>query len=228
MKIYLVYEHDKRISINVKENDTIKEVKKKAGGSEYSLELFFSGKHLRNDRTIEYYRIKENDIINCIDITNVIGGEVGNAVKGLADPTKKGPVRYKTTTDGPDYLAVGVGINLFGPCKNKNCIAYNKEVSSKFGFGTFDLIKDLDPDNEKCPKCPSCEFPLIKLETCGFMKCKYSYIGTKIDDKDKYKLIPVNYSNSISKAHELDYFETGKSGENKSLWTELKITANPL
>jgi hypothetical protein len=224
MKIYLDFDYyGKRISINVKENDTIKEVKKKAGYNH--LIFLYKAKVLQDDKTIEYYRIKEDDIIKCIDVDNIIGGEVGNAAKGLADPTKKGPVRYQTTTDGPDYLTVSNGINLFGPCKNKHCIAYNKEVCSMFGFGTFDLIKDLDPDNENCPKCPSCEFPLIKLETCGFKKCKYSYIGTKIDDKEKSKLVPVNYSNSISEAHKLDYFEAGKSGEYKSLWTELKITA---
>lgn len=212
------------VYVDVKKNDTIREVKIKAGF--ISFMFSYEGKVLKDDRTIEDYGIEEDDVIIAKKLSK--GGEVGNAAKGLADPTKKGPVRYQTTTDGPDYLTVSNGINLFGPCKNKHCIAYNKEVCSMFGFGTFDLIKDLDPDNEKCPKCPSCEFPLIKLETCGFMNCRYTYIGTKIDDKDKSKLIPVNYSNSISEAHKLDYFEAGKSGEYKSLWTELKITANHL
>ena len=220
MRIFIVSRKN-RVSLDVKKNDTIREVKIKAGF--ISSQFKYDGELLQDDKTIEYYGIEEDDVI--ASNARSIGGEVGNAAKGLADPTKKGPVRYQTTTDGPDYLTVSDGINLFGPCKNKHCIAYNKEVCSMFGFGTFDLIKDLDPDNEKCPKCPSCEFPLIKLETCGFMNCRYTYIGSKIDDNEKSKLVPVNYSNSISEAHKLDYFEAGKSGEYKSLWTELKITA---
>ena len=95
-------------------------------------------------------------------------------------------------------MIVKNGINLFGNCKNKKCIAFNKEV---------------------------CECPLVKLETCGFRKCRYSYIGTKIENQ---KFIPVNYNNSISEDHMLDYFEAGANGKNKSLWVNLKITANPL
>ena len=89
--------------------------------------------------------------------------------KVFTDPTKIGPVRFSTTTEGPDNLIVKKGINFFGKCVNKKCIAFNKEVSSPFGFGTFDLIKDLDANNENCPKCPSCEIPILKLETCGFI-----------------------------------------------------------
>jgi hypothetical protein len=154
-----------------------------------------------------------------------LGGEVGSAEKGFTDPTKVGPIRYATTTEGPDYLKVKNGINFFGNCQNKNCIAHNKEVCSPFGFGTFDLMKDLDPKNDKCPKCPACEIPLLKLETCGFMMCRFKYNGQKIENG---KIVPVNYENSISVPHKVDYFSAGKNGENKSVWIDLKISAYPL
>ena len=174
--------------------------------------------------TIGYYEIEEGNVIFGDKIP--IGGEVGAIAKGLADPTKKGPVRFPITTEGPDYLSVGNGINLFGPCKNKKCIAYNKEVCSIFGFGAFDFAKDLKPDSDKCPKCPVCECSLVKLETCGFKNCNYSYVGNKIDNNNK--IIPVNYSNRISELNKLDYFQIGKSGEYKSIWIKLEITAKPL
>ena len=109
--------------------------------------------------------------------------------------------------------------------RNRNCIAYNKEVFSPFGFGTFDLIEDLNENNEKCPKCPSCELPLLKLETCGFMKCRFKYIGIKVENG---KNVDVNYENSISEPDKLDYFDAGKDWGNKSLWMELKISAYSL
>jgi hypothetical protein len=207
--------------IEVDTNDTILDLKKKYGNS--SIMLILDGKVLENDRKIKDYDIEDDDLI--IAKSKVIGGEVGSTVKGFTDPTKVGPIRYATTTEGPDYLIVEGGINLFGICINKNCIAYKKEVSSPFGFGTFDLMKDLDPDSEKCPKCPSCEIPLLKLETCGFMLCKYKYNGKKIEN-DKFD--SVNYEKTISEPDKVDYFDAGKNGENKSLWIELKITAYPL
>ena len=145
--------------------------------------------------------------------------------KMLADPEKKGPVKWKTTYYGPDYLIVRKGINLFGYCLNKNCIAYKKEVCHPFGIGTFDLIQDLNSKSNKCPKCPACEYLLLELETCGFMKCKYHYIGKKYENG---KIKELNYTNIISEDHILDYFEAGSNGKNKSLFVELKITASNL
>ena len=207
--------------IEVDTNDTILSLKKKYGSS--SVQLKFDGMALKNERKIKDYNIENGDTI----LANFLnkGGEVGSTAKGFTDPTKVGPIRYTTTTEGPDYLIVKDGINLFGNCVNKNCIAYNKEVSSPFGFGTFDLIKDLDQKNEKCPKCPACEIPLLKLETCGFQMCRYKYIGKKFENG---KIVPVNYENTISDTDDLDYFDAGKSGENKSLWVELKISAYSL
>ena len=117
----------------------------------------------------------------------MIGGEVGSAAKGIADPTKKKPVEWPTSRDGPFYLTVKKGINLFGFCLNQDCIAYQKEVCSPFGFGTFDLIEDLEKDNKKCPKCPVCEYLLLKLESAGFLKCKYKYVGKKYEKDEKGK-----------------------------------------
>ncbi len=57
------------------------------------------------------------------------------------------------------------------------------------------------------------------------MKCKYTYEGKKLDG---LKQVHVYYRNSISDYDQLDYFEIGRAGENKSLWTELEITAEQL
>jgi hypothetical protein len=75
------------------------------------------------------------------------------------------------------------------------------------------------------PECPACEFPLREVTTCAFWQCKYSYVGTKFENK---QLKDVNYSNSNSKKDEVDYFDPGENGENNSVWLELKITANKI
>ena len=96
---------------------------------------------------------------------------------------------------------------------------------SSFWIGTFDLIQDLNSKSKKCPKCPACEYLLLELETCGFMKCRYHYFGKKIEN-DQIKTL--DYSNKISEDHTLDYFEAGNNGENKSIFYELKIIASEL
>ena len=127
----------------------------------------------------------------------------------------------KISSKGPSYRTVKEGMNLFGICKNKKCLAYNKEVIHMFGYGTFDAING-DKENIICP---SCEFPLISIDTCGFWKCKYFYKGKKFENN---KLEEVNYSNINNSQDSIDYFNKGNDNENKSLWVELKITADKL
>ena len=230
----IIYFHGSKggyFDVEVNRSDTIKKVKenfkKKTKNSiDYSIntiQLLYDGAVLRDNNTVEELGIEDGDIIEYHPSSR--GGEVGSGVKMMTDPEKKGPVKWKTTYDGPDYLIVEKGINLFGFCQNKNCIAYKKEVCHPFGLGTFDLIQDLSSKSDKCPKCPACEYLLLELETCGFMKCKYHYYGKKIE-KDQIKKL--DYSNSISEEHTIDYFEAGKNDENKSLFYELKIEASDL
>jgi len=220
--IYIRNAYKGKIKITIDTKETIKDLKIKYRNPKCI--LLFKNRMMYDYKRIEDYGIKNGDII-FDSYQQPIGGEVGSLLKGFTDPKKIGPIRYSTITDGPDYLIVKDGINLFGNCKNKNCIAYNKEVCSIFGFGTFDLIEDLDEDSENCPKCPSCESSLLKLETCGFMKCRFKYVGIKVENG---KNVDVNYENSISDPDKLDYFDAGKDWGNKSLWIELKISAYSL
>ena len=225
--IILIDPKGKECELEVNENDTIKKVKEQYFqkiGSRTNNQWKYDGRVIKdNNQTLKDLGIEDEDKI--VVNSEVRGGEVGSMAKMLADPEKKGPVKWKTTYDGPDYLIVRKGINLFGNCQNKNCIAYKKEVCHPFGIGTFDLIQDLNTTSNKCPKCPACEYLLLELETCGFMKCKYHYIGKKYENG---KIKELNYSNIISEDHILDYFEAGSNGKNKSLFVELKITASNL
>ena len=146
--------------------------------------------------------------------------------KKIADPTKKAPVEWPTTKDGPFYLTVKNGINIFGFCLNQDCQAYKKEVCSPFGYGTFDLIEDLNSKSKKCPKCPACEYLLLEVESCGFMNCEYHYVGKKYENK---KLVDVDFRKKTKGGYKaIDYIDPGKKGKNKSTWVELKIIAKKL
>ena len=182
-------------------------------------------KPMRNGNlTLSDYKIwKDCTIQITLDIQ---GGEVGSCVKQLADPTKKAPVEWPTTHDGPFYLIVKNGINIFGFCQNKECEAYKKEVCSPFGYGEFDLIEDLTSKSKKCPKCPACEYYLLEIESCGFMNCEYHYEGKKYENKE---LIDVDFRKKTTGGYKaIDYIDPGKKGENKSTWVELKISATKL
>ena len=176
-------------------------------------------------RTLSDYKIRNNCIIRIIR-PRLTGGEVGSCAKQLADPTKKAPVEWPTTHDGPFYLIVKNGINIFGFCQNKECEAYKKEVCSPFGYGAFDLIEDLTSKSKKCPKCPACEYYLLEIESCGFMNCEYHYEGKKYENKE---LIDVDFRKKTTGGYKaIDYIDPGKKGENKSTWVELKISATKL
>ena len=227
MKIIIIDSSGNRIFIEVKGNDTIRELHKKYSkkiGNYQEKNYHFNGEILEFDETIDSYDICENSFIYVLGVFK--GGETGSSAKSFVDPTIKGPTRVKTTYEGPFYLTVTYGINLFGHCYNPKCDAHKLEVCHRFGYGTFDLIKDFNPESPNCPKCPACETPLLKLDTCGFMQCKYHYIGKKVEND---KIEKVNYEKTISKGDdEIDYFSAGKDDENKSLWIELKITASKI
>ena len=128
--IYILPKNGKENEIKIDTNDKIKDLKIRSG---FPNSFFlFKGEILEDDKTIKDYGIEDDDIILLNNGTR--GGEVGSSIKGFTDPKKIGPIRYSTVTDGPDYLIVKDGINLFGYCKNKNCIAYKKEVCSPFGL----------------------------------------------------------------------------------------------
>lgn len=207
-------------------SDIIEKFRYISGDFDPSLMFIYLSRRLDPKKSLLESGIKHNCYIIVIRTSNYKGGEVGSQAKGIADPTKKAPVKWATSTDGPFYLTVKKGINLFGFCQNKACQAYKKEVCSPFGFGSFDLIEDLNPNNKKCPKCPACEYLLLKLESAGFLQCEYQYIGKKFENDE---IIPVDYRGRTNKTNDyLDYVDAGKEGENKSLWVKLKIIANSL
>lgn len=213
------------MTVEVKKTDPINSLYKKCNLNK-DVKLLFDGNivDISSNETFEEMGINEDYHMTLIGV--FLGGEVGSSAKTIADPEKKPPVEWPTVTEGPSYLTVKNGINLFGICHNEKCLANEKEVCSPFGFGTFDLIEDLTYKSNKCPKCPLCEHKILELETCGFMNCKYEYKWVKWENSEFKK---VNFNKTTKGGYKaLDYILPGNNGENKSKWIELKISATSL
>ena len=84
----------------------------------------------------------------------------------------------KVGYEGPKYLRVIKGINIFGVCENEKCEAYKKKVIQKIKENEYDMTKNQGTMN--CPICNS----LCLASTVGFYDCFYNIYGTKFDEKN--------------------------------------------
>ena len=160
------------ILMRFSQTTTIKELHKEVG---YHLILKYDGVILKsdsNERLIDL-GIQNNDVI----LTNIysIGGggdsiefcDVSNGKKELINSN----IIYGTPNKG---------INIYGFCKEKNCIAYNKEVVVPINKNYFDLLRQ--KHDLKCPKCNNIIIP----NTVGFLQCEYKVKGKKLKNCEEF------------------------------------------
>ena len=90
------------------------------------------------------------------------------------------------TRDKPKWREISIGLNLFGKCTNKNCKAFNKEVTYYAGIN---IRFDINIERKKiiCPICSKNFLPI----TMGFWKCEYQIKGEKFKNGE-YEEININ------------------------------------
>ena len=129
----------------------------------------------------------------------------------FTDVSKNNVTSRGFSSDAPDYRLVEKGINIYGICKTKNCVAQDKKVISLYRKDKINMIEE--KFNFKCPKCEG----IIEPKTVGFYLCKYRIYGSKIEDK---KI--VDFDNGISDANDPNhssYFDEVENGN--VIFTEL-------
>ena len=163
------------------------------------------------DKSLEqiFKRNPKNCIIKVMDTGSVIGG--GGPVY-FCDMTKKNHEDHKLTSDGNTYRTTGIGINIYGICKGKNCVAFDKEVIVPIKKKAFDLIGE--KYDLKCPECDNIIIP----KTVGFRLCEYKVYGKKYENG---KIESFSFIDKADKTGKIKYYNPNENGE--VLMIELKF-----
>ena len=131
----------------------------------------------------------------------------------FTDMSKKKTEEQYFSDKAPSYRLISQGINIYGICKFKKCIAYEKEVICPLkNIKRFDLIKE--KDDLLCPKCEA----IISPKTIGFYRCEYRIKGTKYFNKE---VKDFQFEGKAENKNSIQYYNPDKNGE--IILTELII-----
>ena len=186
------------------------------------------GKFKKIFNLYDYYKSSNNSDVENINThcdysfgsnNNIIGGGIYDGLQFI-DPSNSSIKQLNLSKNAPKWRIISEGLNIFGICYNKDCLAYKKEVIKIVflnGGIIFDMIKRA---NEiKCPICNK----IITPNTCGFYKCEYQFIGEKLEDGEQ-----IHYDSKTREAdgNSVEYYQPKKGKEAK--WFKLKIYVLPI
>ena len=133
----------------------------------------------------------------------------------FTDISKQVHEEHYFSDKAPSYRIVTKGINIYGICKGKNCIAYKKEVVvPQRKRKKFDLIKE--KDNLECPKCGGIIIP----KTLGFHLCKYKVSGKKYSNN---MIEPFEFEGKAENENSIQYFNPDENGETTLVKLIIKV-----
>ena len=110
------------------------------------------------------------------------------------------------------YGTPNKGINIYGFCQEKNCIAYNQEVVVPINKNYFDLL--YEKNDLKCPKCNNIIIP----KTVGFLQCEYKVKGTKRKNYEEF-----DFKGIADKSGIIKYYNSKENINGKAEMIELKF-----
>ncbi len=158
----------KKLPLILNTNMTIAEAKEEAGENDAIWK--FDGEILKNDKTLSYYNIKDDDII--LSLIPLKGGGGGLGLSTI-DITKNNTRIIEFDENAPFYRRVNNGLSIQAICGN-DCQAKDKIVYCYIGFvRNYNILNNLE--NIKCPACRNEVYP----KNFGFLRCKYKIDYTK-------------------------------------------------
>ena len=195
---------------NEKVSELIERYRNESGDYDTSKKFIFNAKNLN-----QFLSLAEAGIYNGsnIFVVSTVGVKGAGYAMMFTDLSKNKAKEISFSPFAPSYREVTRGINIFGICNCKNCVAYKKEVVVNIYNREFDLIKERD--NLFCPKCQS---PIIP-KTVGFYLGRYQISGKKIENNRVEKFM--NPIDEATNSNSVKYFDPDLNGE--VMMIELKI-----
>lgn len=158
------------------------------------------------------------NLLNLSRIDVYTEGEMKGGITSLkfTDVSKQITEEHFFSEDAPSYRVVTKGINIYGICKVRKCVAYKKEVIHPLiKIKKFDLIKERE--DLECPECGG----NITPKTVGFHLCEYRVTGKKYYND---KIEPFEFEGKAVNKNSIQYYNPDKNGETTLIELIIEIT----
>lgn len=185
LSLLIVMTNGEEIEIRIKSSATVKELKEMIAqkmDSIYEICVYFEQQYLPDMSLLKSLNIGNYSVLHTI--CRHIGGGSINTSKAFNffNVSEAKMVQSKVGDFGNIHLTVVSGLNLECKCTNEDCKFYDKRVICPLGQVNFDFFdKENNYKKTKCPICHKCTY----FKNCGFYKCKYQFIGQKVDSKTR-------------------------------------------
>ena len=198
-------------TIEVTRDDTLNILLKKLNISDKNTKFIFKGETYSIASTLTFKEIGMFDNCQIFIISQIIrcgGGSDSNSFANLSEEFTWKDNVSKNNPNIPKWRYITKGINLYGICKNKNCVACGNQVIKPVDSREYNVY-----DEGFMGICPMCG-KHFDLDTCSFYYCDYKVEGTYFDiSKDDW----VNLPGTIQKTSDGKdfYYDFNKKVEGK-------------
>ena len=207
ISIFFSCNYGDRYLIRINNNETLftlfQKFKELSGNYNEDINFIYNGTKLNNLNlmtTLKEANIEDNKSIT-VSKNNCLKGGIS---VNFCDLSKQIYEDHYFSNKAPSFRIVVEGINIYGICKSKKCIAYNKEVVVPLkDIYKFDLIKERE--NLECPVCEG----LIIPKTFGFHLCEYFVKGKKYENN---KIQPFEFKGIANNKNAIQYYDPEKNG----------------
>ena len=144
------------------------------------------------------------------------GGGMGGYVEFANIDKDTKIIKLNFSSFAPKWRNVVQGLNIFGKCINKKCLAYDAEVIYPVGINIkFDFNSD-----KKEIRCPMCS-KIFVAKTMGFWKCEYQIKGEKLDEDGDGNYQEIDINGKETKGDDFEYYDPYE--RKQTFWSSLTV-----